>query len=103
MACVAIFIFLIRWERVRAETECDCRILPASALIFLIFSPGSLSSSLVEFTVNPRNYILCWGQFRLGVIYHKPQVLQQVYYCCDMVFEERLSLCHDEYIVYVDD
>ena len=61
MACVATFVFPIRRERVRAETECDCRIFPASALIFLIFSPESLSSSLVELTLNPRNSISCVG------------------------------------------
>ena len=57
MACGAAFIFPIRWDRVRADTKCDCRALPASVLIFLIFSPGSLSSNLVELTVNPRNSI----------------------------------------------
>lgn len=57
MACVAAFIFLISQESVRADTECDSRILPTSVLIFLIFSPGNVSSILVELTLNPRNSI----------------------------------------------
>ena len=61
MACVAEFIFPIKWDSVRADIECDWRTLPASFLIFWIFSPGSFSSIFVEFSVNPRKLISLVG------------------------------------------